>query len=56
MCGLEEERTGQEAWGQADGGVEEMEAFQQGDWKAGTTRKEWVKGIPLKTQLSGGIW
>jgi hypothetical protein len=24
--------------------------------QVGTTRKKWVRGTPLKIQLSGGVW
>ena len=28
----------------------------KGTGHVGTTKKEWVRGTPLKMQLSGGVW
>lgn len=28
----------------------------KGTGQVGTGRKEWIQGIPLKIQLSGGVW
>lgn len=45
-------------------GAKEIEApilvrgllLSKGMGQVGTTREEWVRGIPPKVQLSGGVW
>lgn len=45
-------------------GAKEIEApilvrgllLSKGMGQVGTTREEWVRGIPSKIQLSGGVW
>lgn len=65
LCDLEEEegKKGQQAWGQVEWGVKEIEAPtlakrslpSKGSGQAGTTRKEGVSKISLKIQVSGGV-
>lgn len=64
MCGLKEEEKGNgwRTWGQVDGGWEAKEidlarrsfpSKRRG--QVSTIRKEWIRGMALKTKLSGGV-
>lgn len=61
---MEEKGNSWQTWGQEDGGVKEIQAPtlarrslpSKRTGQVGTIRKEWVRGILLKIQLSAGVW